>query len=310
MAKSCSRSAHLAWFAARPGAPARAMRSGGSVVLRWSPAREQEGAAVPAETTTGYAPVNGLHMYWESRGEDGVPLIVTHGGYGLTSMFGELLDQLAGDRRVIAIELQGHGHTADINREFRYEHFGDDIAALIEHLGLGRADLLGYSLGGNSSLRCAIQHPDLVRKLALVSIPYRRADWYPEVLAGMDEMSSAGFEQLRHAPMYPAYRAVAPDPEAFPALMDKTGELLRRDYDWSKEISQLPMPVLLVCGDSDSISPVHAAGFYSLLGGGQRDSGWDGTLPTQSRLAILPGRTHYDIFAAPELGAIVTGFLA
>ena len=265
---------------------------------------------MPAEVSTGYAPVNGLRLYWESRGEGGVPLIVTHGGYGLTSMFGGLLDQLAAGRRVIAIELQGHGHTGDIDRPFRYEHFGDDIAALIGQLGLGEADLLGYSLGGSASLRCAIQHPELIRKLAVVSIPARRSGWYPEVLAGMDQMSSAGFEQLQHAPMYPAYRAVAPDPEAFPALMDKTGELLRRDYDWSAEIGRLAMPVLLVYGDCDSIAPAHAAEFYALLGGGQRDAGWDGTLPTRSRLAILPGRTHYDIFAAPGLAAVVTGFLA
>jgi pimeloyl-ACP methyl ester carboxylesterase len=262
------------------------------------------------QTATGYAPVNGLELYWESRGAGGVPLIVTHGGFGLTSMFGDLLDEFAQDRWVIAIELQGHGHTRDTGRPFRYEDFGDDIAALIRHLGLGQADLLGYSLGAGSSLRCAIQHPDLVRRLAVVSIPCRRAGWYPEVLTGMDQLSSAGFEQLRQAPLYPAYRAVAPDPDAFPALMDKMGELLRRDYDWSAQVSGLPMPVLLVYADSDSVPVTHAAEFYALLGGGQRDAGFDGTLPTASRLAILPGRTHYDIFDAPLLGPIVAGFLA
>lgn len=260
--------------------------------------------------STGYAPVNGLTMYWESRGGGGVPLIVTHGGYGLTSMFGDLLDLLARDRRVIAIELQGHGHTRDIARPFRYENFGDDIAALIEYLGLGQADLLGYSLGGNASLRCAIQHPARVRRLAVVSIPCRRDGWYPEVLAAFDQMSSAGFEQMRHAPMYPAYTAVAPDPDGFAVLMDKTGELQRREYDWSEEIRQLPTPTLLVYGDSDSISPAHAAEFYALLGGGLRDAGWDGSLPTSSRLAILPGLTHYNIFRAPQLVTVVEDFLA
>lgn len=265
---------------------------------------------MPSELITGYAPVNGVDMYWESRGEGGVPLIVTHGGYGLTSMFGDLLDQLAADRRVIAIELQGHGHTADTGRPFRYQHFGDDIAALIDHLGLGQADLLGYSVGGNSSLRCAIQHPELVRRLVAVAIPYRRDGWYPEILAAFDQMSSAGFEQLRQSPMYSAYCAVAPDKDAFPALMDKTGELHRIGYDWSDEVRALPMPVLLIYGDSDSIPPAHAAEFYALLGGGLRDAGWDGSLPTASRLAILPGRTHYDVFAAPQLAATVADFLA
>jgi pimeloyl-ACP methyl ester carboxylesterase len=264
---------------------------------------------MPSEPSTGYAPVNGVSMYWESRGEGGVPLIVTHGGYGLAGMLGDVLDLLAADRQVIAVELQGHGHTADTDRPFRYEHFGDDIAALIDYLGLGEADLLGYSLGASSSLRAAIQHPASVRRLALVAIPCRRDGWYPEVRAAFDQMSSAGFEQLRQAPMYAAYTAVAPDPGAFPALMDKTGDLLRAGYEWSTEVSALPMPVLLVYGDSDSVPPAHAAEFYALLGGGQRDAGWDGSLPTRSRLAILPGRTHYDVFAAPQLVPTVTDFL-
>jgi pimeloyl-ACP methyl ester carboxylesterase len=265
---------------------------------------------MPGPVSTGYAPVNGVQMYWESRGEGGVPLIVTHGGYGLTSVFGDLLDELSGPRRVIAIELQGHGHTRDTDRTFRWESFGDDIAALIGHLKLGQADLLGYSLGGSASLRCAIQHPALVRKLAVLCIPCRRDGWFPEIRAAFDQMSSAGFEQMRHSPMYQAWSAVAPDPGSFPALMDKTGELLRRPYDWTEEIRQLTMPVLLAYGDADSISPAHAAEFFSLLGGGLQDGGWDGPLPTSARLAILPGRTHYDILGAPGFAELLAAFLA
>ena len=247
---------------------------------------------MPSQLTTGYAPVNGVDMYWESRGEGGVPLIVTHGGFGLTSMFTDLLDQLAAKRQVIALELQGHGHTRDTGRPFRYETFGDDIAALIDYLSLGPADLLGYSFGGNASLRCTIQHPASVRRLAAVSIPCRRDGWFPEVLAGMDQMSSAGFEQMRHSPMYQQWSAVAPDPDAFPALMDKTGDLLRNTYDWSADVSKIATPTLLVYGDADSIAPAHAAEFFALLGGGLADAGWDGSPPTSMRLAILPGRTH------------------
>jgi pimeloyl-ACP methyl ester carboxylesterase len=263
-----------------------------------------------AEVTTGYVPVNGVDMYWESRGDGGVPLIVTHGGYGLTSMFGELLDRLSAQRRVIAIELQGHGHTRDIDRPFRYESFGDDIAGLIDHLSLGQADLLGYSLGGHSSLRCAIQHPDAVRRLAIVSVAWRRNAWFPSVLAAFDQMSSAGFEQLRHSPMYQAWSAVAPDKDAFPKLMDKTGELLRRPYDWTEEVRKITNPTLLIYGDADSIPPAQAAEFFALLGGGGADGGWDGSLPTSMRLAMLPGITHYNIFAAPQLGSIVQDFFS
>jgi len=257
----------------------------------------------------GYAPANGVEVYWESRGEGGVPLIVTHGGFGLTSMFGELLDRLAERRRVIAIELQGHGHTRDIDRPFSYEAFGDDIAGVTLHLGIEQADLLGFSLGGSASLRCAIQHPERVRRLAVVSIPCRRDGWFPEVLAGMEQVGSAGFEMMRHSPMYGAYVAVAPDPDAFPALMDRTGELLRRPYDWTDEVRGLAMPVLLVFADNDSIPPSHAAEFYALLGGGLRDPGWDGSLASPNRLAILPGLTHYNIGSSPALLAPLETFL-
>jgi pimeloyl-ACP methyl ester carboxylesterase len=262
-----------------------------------------------SQPTTAYVPVNGLSMYTESRGDSDVPLIVTHGVYGLTSMFGEVLDQLARRRRVIAIELQGHGHTRDVDRSFRYESFGDDIACLIGQLGLRQADLLGFSLGGNASLRCAIQHPAQVRRLALVSIPCRRDGWYPEVIAGFDQMSSAGFEQMRHSPMYAAWSAVAPDPDSFPALMDKTGDLVRRPYDWSDEIRAITCPTMLVYGDADSIPPAHAAEFFALLGGGLKDAGWDGSLPTEMRLAILPGLTHYNICDSPQLAAVVDDFI-
>jgi pimeloyl-ACP methyl ester carboxylesterase len=260
--------------------------------------------------TTGLSPVNGVDMYWESRGSGGTPLIVVHGGFGLTSMFSELLDALAELRRVIAIELQGHGHTRDIDRPFSYEAFGDDIAAVIGDLGLGRADLLGYSLGAGATLRCAIQHPDRVRKLALVSTPCRRDGWFPEVLAGMDQLGRAGFDQMRQSPMYRAWAEVAPDGDAFPALMDKTGDLLRRPYDWTEEVKGLTTPTLLVYGDADSIPPSHAAEFFALLGGGQRDPGWDGPLNTDTRLAILPALSHYDIFQSLQLRAVVDDFIA
>jgi pimeloyl-ACP methyl ester carboxylesterase len=226
----------------------------------------------------------------------------------LASLFGELLDQLAVQRRVIAVELQAHGHTHEIDRAFSYEGFGDDLAGVIEHLGLGRADLLGYSLGAGASLRTAIQHPERVRRLALVSIPFRRDGWFPEVLAAMSQLSSAGFEQMKQSPMYQAWSVVAPDVDAFPALMDKTGDLLRRPYDWTEEIKQLSIPTLLVYGDADSVPPSHAAAFFALLGGGLKDAGWDGSLPTDMRLAILPGLTHYNIFHAQQLADVVTEF--
>jgi pimeloyl-ACP methyl ester carboxylesterase len=265
---------------------------------------------VAGELTSGYAPVNGVDVYWESRGSGRTPLVMVHGGYGTTGVFGPVLDLLARERQLVAIELQGHGHTGDTGRPFTWEAFGDDVAGVVRHLGFGQADLLGWSLGGGAVLRCAIQHQDLVRKLVVVSAPCRRDAWFPETRAAFDQMSAATlFEQMRQSPLYAAYAEVAPDRDAFPALMDKSGELLRRPYDWSDEVKGLTMPVLLAYADADSIPPSHAAEFFALLGGGQRDALWDGSLAPASRLAILPGMTHYNVGPSPRLATAVTDFL-
>jgi pimeloyl-ACP methyl ester carboxylesterase len=260
--------------------------------------------------TSGYAPVNGLKLYWESRGEGGTPLVVTHGGFGQASMFGDLLDRLAGSRRVIALDLQGHGHTADIDRPFSFESFGDDIAALAVDLGLSQVDLIGYSLGGSSTLRAAIQHPEIVRRLALVSIPCKRDGWFPEVRQGMEGVNSSAFDLMKQSPMYAAYAAVAPDVDAFPTLMDKTGDLLTHPYDWSAEVAGLTMPTMLVFADADSVGLAHVAEFYGLLGGGLKDAGWDGSGKSTNRLAVLPGLTHYDIFGSAQLAAVAEEFFS
>ena len=258
--------------------------------------------------TTGYAPVNGLNMYYAVHGS-GQPMILLHGGFGLTSMFGEVLPMLAEGRQVIAVDLQGHGRTADIDRPLRLETMGDDVAALIRHLGFEQADIMGYSMGGAVALRTAIQHPEVVRKLVVVSTPCKRSGWYPEMVATMGQMSAATMQFMKDTPMYHAYAGVAPRPDDFPVLLDKMGDVLRQDYDWSDEVAKLGMPVLLVFGDADGLPPAHAAEFFGLLGGGQRDGSWDGSGMSNSQLAILPGTTHYTIFTSPVLVSTVTPFL-
>jgi len=255
-----------------------------------------------------YAPVNSLRLYYEIHGS-GQPLVLLHGGFGLTSMFAAMLPLLAQNRQVIAVDLQGHGRTADSDRPLRFEHMAEDIAALITHLGLERADLMGYSLGGAVALRTAIQHPEVVRKLVVVSTPHKRAAWYPDMVAAMDQMRAAAAPFMLETPMYQAYVAVAPDPEQFPVLVDKMGDLLRQDYDWSDAVAGLTLPTLLVFGDADSLPPAQAAEFFALLGGGQRDGSWDRSGVTMHQLAILPGATHYDIFSSPALATAVTPFL-
>jgi pimeloyl-ACP methyl ester carboxylesterase len=255
-----------------------------------------------------YADVNGVSMYYEEHGS-GQPLILLHGGLGSGDMYAPILPLLAKGRRVITADLQAHGRTADVDRPLRYETMGDDVAGLIRHVGLDQADVMGYSLGAGAALRTAIQHPDLVRRLVVVSDACKRDGWYPESLAGMDQMGSQLAPMLMQSPPYETYSRVAPRVEDFPVLLDKTGELLRRDFDWSAEVAAITAPVMLVYADADAIRPAHIVEYYALLGGGLRDANWDGSLRPVARLAILPGYTHYDIFAAPELPATVIPFL-
>jgi pimeloyl-ACP methyl ester carboxylesterase len=222
------------------------------------------------------------------------------------------LPVLASGRRVITVDLQGHGRTADVDRPLRFQTMGDDIAALIGHLGLGQggqADVMGYSLGAGTALRTAIQHPDLVRRLVIVSHPVRHDGWFPESLAGFDQMGPAFAEAMKQSPLYEIYSKVAPRVEDWPVLVDKMGTMLRQDYDWSAEVAQITAPVMLVYGDADSVRPAHIAEFYALLGGGLRDANWDGSARPVTRLAILPSHTHYDIFFSPDLLAAVVPFL-
>jgi pimeloyl-ACP methyl ester carboxylesterase len=185
----------------------------------------------------------------------------------------------------------------------------DDIAALVEHLGLGQADVMGYSLGGLVALRTAIQHPQLVRRLVLVSIPFRRDGSHPEVVAAMDQMTPEIADVLKQSPLYERYSRLAPRPQDWPVLIAKTSELVKYDYDWTTETEKLETPTMLVFADADSVRPAHIVEFYGLLGGGLRDAGWDGSARPTARLAILPGTTHYDIYAAPGLAPAVTAFL-
>jgi pimeloyl-ACP methyl ester carboxylesterase len=186
----------------------------------------------------------------------------------------------------------------------------DDVAALIGHLGLGNVDLMGYSLGGGVALRAAIQHPDLVDKLVLVSTPCKRNGWYPEVLQGMQQGADPkAAKMMKQTPMYQAYSRVAPRIQDWPVLMTKLAELLRRDYDWSAEVMEMKPPTMLVIGDADSVRTAHAIEFFELLGGGKRDGEWDGSGMPKSRLAILPGTTHYAIFSSPALASSVVQFL-
>jgi pimeloyl-ACP methyl ester carboxylesterase len=247
-------------------------------------------------TEGNYAVVNGLSMYYEIHGT-GKPLILIHGGFGLTAMFGELIPALAATRQVIAVDLQAHGRTADIDRPLSCERMGDDIAALITHLGYEQADLFGYSLGGGVALQTAIRHPQVVRKLILLSAPYKTEGWYPEVRASMGTLNA---QDMIGTIMYQAYSSVAPRVQDWPLLVAKMRELLTgQSFDWTAGVAALKVPTQIILGDADNISPAHAVEMFGLLGGGKGDGGLGGR--PASQLAILAGVDHYSIFMRADL---------
>jgi pimeloyl-ACP methyl ester carboxylesterase len=207
-------------------------------------------------------------------------------------------------RQVIALELQGHGRTADIDRPLSYEAMADDIAALISYLGLRQADLLGWSLGGATALQTGIRHPQSVRKLVVVSQPFKRQGWFPEVLAGMAQMTPESAATMKDSHLSRLYPEVD-----WARLFVKLADLLKKEYDWSKEVAAIRVPTMLVYADADSVRGPHIMEFYGLLGGGQRDAGLDGSQRPVAQLAILPGHTHYDIGLSPVLPGVVNPFL-
>jgi pimeloyl-ACP methyl ester carboxylesterase len=255
-----------------------------------------------------YADVNGIKLYYEIHGT-GHPLILLHGGLGATSMFGPNLPALAKGRQVIAVDLQGHGRTADIDRPISPQLMADDIAALIKHLKLDRPDIMGYSLGGGVATFVGIRHPELVGKLVIVSTNFKRSGVYPEMLAQQAQVGPEAAEAMKQTPMYQLYASIAPRPEDWPRLLQKIGEAMRGDFDYSKEIAQIKAPTMIVAGDADIFPPSHAVEFFGLLGGGKRDGGWDGSGRSNARLAILPGVTHYSMAMAPALPQVVMPFL-
>jgi pimeloyl-ACP methyl ester carboxylesterase len=255
-----------------------------------------------------YARVNGLNLYYEIHGT-GQPLILLHGGLGSIGMFEQVLPDLAKTRQVIGVELQAHGHTADIDRPFSFEFMADDVAALLKHLGIERADMLGYSLGGSVAWQTAIRHPAAIRKLVVVAAPCQRQGWYPEVLIGMAALNAAAAAAMIGSPPHQAYVSTAPKPQNWPVLVEKTGHLLQQDYDWSTDVAALKIPTQLIFGDADSLRPAHIVEIFQLLGGGQRDAGWDGSGMPNARLAVLPATTHYNITGSPLIAPIVTAFL-
>lgn len=259
-----------------------------------------------AAPQSGHAPVNGLQMYYEIHGSGGVPLVLLHGAFmSIDSNFAASLPALSTGRQVIAVEPQGHGRTADIDRPITYDGMADDVAALLDHLDIEEADVLGYSMGAATALQVAIRHLDKVRKLVMISASYTSDGIYPEVLAGIAEITEATFAGT---PFEADYARLAPNPGDWPVLIEKLKVLDGAVQAWpAADVQGIRSPALVIIGDSDIIRPEHAVEMFRLLGGGVPG---DLTGLPKSRLAIIPGATHLTVMMQTDLLlAIILPFL-
>jgi pimeloyl-ACP methyl ester carboxylesterase len=239
------------------------------------------------DTQAGYAPVGNLSMYYEVHGS-GEPLVLLHGAYMTIDMMGPLLSGLAESRRVIAVELQGHGRTADIDRALTYEQMADDTAGLLRHVELESADVVGYSMGGAAALQVAIRHPAAVRKLVAISTGFALDGAHAALLEMAPTMTA---EMFADSPMEQEYQRLAPNPGDFPTLVEKIKELDTTHFAWPEDdIRGIAAPTLIVVGDSDAVRLEHAVDLFKLRGGGVMGD-LDG-MPA-SQLAVLPGTSHF-----------------
>jgi pimeloyl-ACP methyl ester carboxylesterase len=255
--------------------------------------------------STGYAPVNGLQMYYEVHGT-GVPLVLLHGALSATgTSFGPMVAELAKTRQVIAIEQQGHGHTADIDRPLSIAQMADDTAGLLAHLGIRNADVFGYSLGAGVAFDLAARYPELVRKQVLLSVSFNRSGFHPGLLEGIDMMTP---DALAGSPFEAEYLEIAPNPADWATLVKKIVALDREVPDTAPDaVAAVTAPALLIIGDSDIITPEHIVEMFRLLGGGVMG---DAVGLPKSQLAIIPGATHVSVVSKTDaLMAIIPPFL-
>ena len=256
------------------------------------------------------AEVNGVDLFYAEHGSgSGTPLVLLHGGIGGGEIFDAIAPRLAEQQRVVVPDLEGHGRTAHIDRPLRAEHLADDVAALIAHLDIERADVLGYSLGGEVTWRLAIQHPQRVRRIVVISTPSRRSGSFPEIVAQFDSFGVEMAPISRQSPFGQHYAKVAPRPEDWDLHIARSAEMLKVDFDWTEEIGRIEAPTMLVFVDSDSVMPDHVNELFRLRGGGLRDPGVDRAQMPGARLAVLPDRTHFDMLKAPGLVEAVLPFL-
>ena len=255
--------------------------------------------------TTGYAPVNGLKMYYEIHG-NGEPVVLLHGAFmTITNNWTGWIGELSKTRKVIAVEMQGHGRTADIERDISQTHLADDVAALLDHLKIPKADLIGYSMGGGVAMECAIRHPDKVRKVVVISSTFRRDGMVKEALDLFPTLSADAF---KGSPIEVEFKKLSPTPDDFPKFVKRVLAAATKGHDLSADqLKATTAPMFFIHGDADGIRLEHVAEMFRLKGG---EVHGDMKPRSTSRLAILPNATHVTLMARmPDIVPMVNDFL-
>jgi pimeloyl-ACP methyl ester carboxylesterase len=268
--------------------------------------------ALPTPTESGYADVNGVKIWYQTYGE-GDPLVLLHGGFGTVEMFGPNIELLAKSRKVIGVDLQGHGGTGPLGRPMTFENMATDVAELIKSLGYEKADVLGYSLGGATALRLAIDHPEVVDRLVILSAAYAFSNWHEYNFEGMRSINAdpaATAQSLIGSPMHQAYVAKAPGgANSWVDAVKEVGTLVGVDYDFSAEIPTIKAPTLVIVGDWDAVRISAATKLFEMLGGGAQDANWDRSGMGQNHFAVIPNATHYETNMLPIVSELAIPFL-
>ncbi len=264
-------------------------------------------AAVPAQQkpTTRYAQVNGVNMYYEVHGS-GDPVVLLHGAFmTITNNWTGWIEELSKTRTVIAVEMQGHGRTADIPRDLTYENLAGDVAALLDHLKIPRADLIGYSMGGTVAMQCVIRHPDKVRKVVVISSRFRHDGFVEE---GLDAIAELSADVFKGSPLEDEYKKLSPTPDQFPNFVKRVVAMASKPFDFGADkLKATEAPMFFIHGDADGVRLAHVAEMYRLKGG---EIHGDMMPRSASRLAILPDTTHVTLMQRiPVIVPMVNDFL-
>ncbi|MET0634657.1 MAG: alpha/beta hydrolase [Chitinophagaceae bacterium] len=240
--------------------------------------------------SSGYAPANGTKVYYEVYGE-GKPVVLLHGAFCTIGMnWGELIPELAKTRKVIAIELQGHGHTPFSDRKLSRVTLASDVEKVMDYLKIDSADIAGYSFGGQVAYEFAIHCPKRLRKLVIISSVYKSDGW---VSGSTEVFKSMKPEHFANSPLQDAYEAVAPDKTNWTKFLEQMIALIAEPFNMGDDnIAKIPVPVLLISGDNDGMDKIELAKTYKLLGGGVFA---DMQPMPKSHLVIMPNQSHVSL---------------